>query len=205
MSLSVNPATAQTYLSADGGATGTSSTSETSGTAATSGSTAASTPVDAPASSTVVTLSPDAQALSAFAAAGITFAVVSFASMGISASDFANASTPAQQLALMQRISQALPHPGAAVSKSNFEQFAAQFGGTKTQADQLFKDLDTNGDGAISNAEFLSALGNLSKDGSSPVAQLLLGMMNTNGSGSVSFSQFSSFETAFVQAEDGQV
>jgi Ca2+-binding EF-hand superfamily protein len=201
---SVNPATTQTYQPAGGGSSSTASTSETSGAAETSGSTAASTSADAPASSTTVTLSPGAQVLASLAVAGITFSEASLSSLGISPDDVAKATTPALQFALLQRAAHAMaPKPGGAVSQSDFEKLAAQFGGTKAQADQLFRDLDTNGDGAISNEAFLNGLAKTSKDGSSPLAQLLLGLMNTDDSGSVSFSEFSKFETAFVQVENG--
>jgi Ca2+-binding EF-hand superfamily protein len=152
--------------------------------------------------STKVTLSPDAQVLASFAAGGVTFEQASLSSLGITPSDLANATTPAQQFALMQQAAHAMtPHPGGSVSQSDFEKLVAQFGGTKAQADQIFQGLDINGDGSISNAEFLSGLAQTSKDESSPLAQLLLGLMNTSGSGSVSFAEFSGFETAFVEAE----
>ena len=200
---SVNPATAQTYQPTGGSSSSTSSTSETRVAVDTSGSTAASASQDAPASSSTVTLSPDAQALATFASAGITFSEVSLSSLGISPNDIANATTPALQFALMQRVAHGMPHADGAVSQSDFEKLAAQFGGTKAQADQLFQDLDTNGNGAISNEEFLNGLAKTSNGGSSPVAQSLLELMNTDGSGSVSFSEFSKFETAFVEAEKG--
>jgi hypothetical protein len=209
---SINPATAQTHQHARGGSSGTSSASGTSGAAATSGNTAASTSTstsaDAPASSTIVTLSPDAQTLASLAAEGVSFSLTSMASLGISASDIANATTPAQQYALAQRVHQGLiSHgdlmtPGGSVSQSGFENLVTQFGGTKTQADQLFQSLDTNGDGSVSTDEFLDGMGSTSGD--SPVAQSLLELMDTDGSGSVNSSEFINFEMAFAQTENGK-
>ena len=60
---------------------------------------------------------------------------------------------------------------------------------------------DTDGDGSVSNAEFLDGLSNASKDQSSGSAQSLLGLMDTDGSGSVSSSEFSAFEGTFVKPE----
>src|ERR1700748_3220774 len=126
---SINPSAAQTHNHARGGSSGTSSASGTSGAAATSGSTAASTSTsaDAPASSTVVTLSPDAQMLASLAAGGVSVSLTSMASLGISSSDIANATTLAQQFALAQQVQQSLiSHgnlmtPDGSVSQSGFE------------------------------------------------------------------------------------
>jgi EF-hand domain pair len=206
---SINPATAQTYQHAPGGSSGTSSASGTSDAPATSGSTSASTSADAPPSSTTVTLSPGAQAFASLAAAGVSVTETSLSSLGIFPTDIANATTPALKFALMQRTAQAInaggdvPKPGGAVLQSTFENLVDQLGGTKVQADQLFQSLDTNGDGSISNEEFLTGVANTAKDGGSPISQSLLTLMDTDGNGSVSSSEFSNFETAFAQAENG--
>jgi hypothetical protein len=205
---SINPATTQTHKDARGGSSGTSSVSGTSGVAAPSGSKAASTSADAPPSSSIVTLSAGAQTLASLAAQGISFTLTSVASLGISSSDIANATTPAQQYALAQQIQQGLiSHgdlitPGGSVSQSDFENLVTQFGGTKAQADQLFQSLDTNADGSVSSEEFLDGMGSTSGD--SPVAQSLLKLMDTNGDGSVSSSEFINFEMAFAQEENGK-
>jgi hypothetical protein len=194
----INSAIAQTYPSAGRG------TSGTSGAAATSGSAAAAPSADAPTSSTIVTLSPGAQALAALptptvSSSGVISEQISLASLGISPSDVAN-STPKQLFELFRQQTQAI-NSGAALSQTDFEKLVTQFGGTKAQADQLFQAFDTNSNGSVSNEEFLTGLANASKDGGSAVAQSLFGLMDTNGSRSVSASEFSTFETTFIKAE----
>jgi Ca2+-binding EF-hand superfamily protein len=95
--------------------------------------------------------------------------------------------------------------PGAGgdgiLSEASFEAIAENFGATKTQADQDFDHIDANGNGAVSNAELLSALSS-TRDTSSPSAQALLSLMDVNGDRGVSGTEFLNFETAAVSAEE---
>jgi hypothetical protein len=172
-----------------------------SGTSASSGAAATSTSSNTPESSSVVTLSPDARALAAAAAAGISVGQVSLAGLGFSTSE-----PMAEQIAQLQQAAKTLPtealqNPDTGVSQAAFDKLVAQFGGTTQQAAELFQGFDTNGDGSISNAEFEAGLANALKSPSSPFAQALFGLMNTDGTGSISASEFNSFETAFLQGE----
>ena len=151
-----------------------------------------------------MTLSPGAQALAALptvtvSASGVASEQISLASQGISPSELAS-STPVELMGALQQHAQAV-NAGASLSHSDFEKLVAEFGGTKTQADQLFQDFDTNGDGSVSNQEFLDGLVNASKDGSSAFAQSLFKLMDADGNGSVSASEFSTFEATFIDAE----
>ncbi|MBC8740348.1 EF-hand domain-containing protein [Paraburkholderia sp. UCT31] len=149
----------------------------------------------------MVTLTPGAQGLASLAAAAITVETESFASMGLKATDFRNANTPAQISELWQKVAKATSAPHGPVSQSDFENFASKLGATKDEADQMFKGFDTNQDGLISNDEFLVGLASTLKDGSSSFAQSILRLMDTNQNGSVDASEFGTLESSFVHAE----
>jgi Ca2+-binding EF-hand superfamily protein len=90
------------------------------------------------------------------------------------------------------------------VSKSAFENLVAQYGGSAVQADQLFSSFDANGDGSISQSEFLSGIGKLTgANSNTPFAQSVGSLMDDHGNrdGVVSESEFVGFETAFLNTE----
>ncbi|GAB7526834.1 EF-hand domain-containing protein [Paraburkholderia sp. 2C] len=158
--------------------------------------------------SSVVTLSPQAQAFSELASKGVTVTEVSLSSLGITPDQIAQAKTPDQVAALMADVAKKMqnagdtPKQGGAVSQGDFDNLVEQqFGGTKAQADQLFAAFDGDQSGSITNSELLNALGGLSSDSASPAAQTLLGLMDSNHDGSVDQSEFLKFETSFVQSE----
>jgi len=87
------------------------------------------------------------------------------------------------------------------ISKSAFDAVITQFGGTQTQANQLFASFDTDGNGSISTSELMSAM---SKTGSNPgdsATQALLKLLVPFGDTSVSSSAFLSLETSLLVAE----
>ncbi len=116
-------------------------------------------------------------------------------------------SSPGFAQALAQAVDASRPpthSPGkndGLISQSAFEAAAAQFGATKTQADQLFASLDTDDRGSVSNAQLLKALANTGSDPHSATSQALLKLMNTNGDNTVSSSEFLKFESAMITAE----
>jgi hypothetical protein len=176
--------------------------SQDAGNTASASSAASSSP------SSIVTLSPQAQAFSELASKGVTVTEVSLSSLGITPDQIAQARTPDQVVALMAGVAKKLqsagdtPKQGGAVSQKDFDNVVEQqFGGTKAQADQLFAAFDGNQDGSISNSELLNELGSLSSDSTNPAAQTLLGLMDSNHDGSVDQSEFLKFETSFVQNE----
>jgi hypothetical protein len=75
----------------------------------------------------------------------------------------------------------------------------AQFGGSKTQADQLYTVL--GGGNSVSNGELLGALAGTTSTPNSSTEQALLKLMDSNGDGTVGSSEFLNFETAMVAAE----
>ena len=199
----INSATAQTYPSTGGAASSTAGTSGTPSPTATPGTTAASTSTDAPSSSTIVTISPAAQVLAGAAAAGISISQASIAGLGISAAmPLSEQFSLFRQAMLASKGTENLQNPNATVSQLSFDNLVSQFGGTQAQASELFQGFDTNGDGSISNEEFETGLANASQKQSSAFAQTLFELMDTDGSGSVSASEFTSFERAFLQAEN---
>jgi len=182
----------------------TSPTASTTDSAANTASTASktSTETSAPESSTQVTLSPDAQAIANLNRAGITMFQFSLAGL-----DLPPQSSPGFAQALAQAANANRPQTGnvgqndGLISQSDFEAVAAKFGATKTQADQLFASLDTDGSGSVSNAELLNAMASTGTDPNSATSQALLKLMDTNGDSTVSGSEFLKFESAMISAE----
>ncbi|WP_213769102.1 hypothetical protein [Caballeronia sp. dw_19] len=86
------------------------------------------------------------------------------------------------------------------ISEAAFEQVVEQFGGSKTQADQLFGALGAGDSNPLTNAELLQGLAATS-DSSSTSSQSLLTLMDQNGDGSASQTEFLALETALVAAE----
>ena len=116
-------------------------------------------------------------------------------------------SSPGFAQALIQAVGANHPQTHSAgtndglISQSAFEAAAAQFGATKTQADQLFASLDTDGSGSVSNAELLKAMANTDSDPQSATSQALLKLIDTNDDKTVSSGEFLKFESAMVTAE----
>lgn len=170
---------------ASAGASGTTTTTSTTASSSTSQTSTSS----APASSSVVTLSPEAQTYAKLNAEGVTITQVGLA-----------AGNPVQNLE--KAASNAVGLQNGAVSQTDFETLAAQFGASKAQADQVFQQLDSNNNGSVSNSELLKALGNTDgSGGTSASSQALLKLIDANGDGTVSGSEYLKFETAFVAAE----
>jgi hypothetical protein len=143
-----------------------------------------------------LTLSPDAQAVAGLNSAGITVECVSLADDPslMNLADLAKGAAPAQ--------TSTTPSSGNGdLSKTAFENALAKYGATSGQADQLFADIDTNGDGAVSNSELLTALGDTGSDTDSSLSQGLLSLMDTSHSGAVSGTEFTNFETSLVTSE----
>ena len=155
-----------------------------------------------PESSTRVTLSPDAQVIANLNRGGVTMFEGSLAGL-----DLPPQSSPGFAQALIQAVGANHPQTHSAgtndglISQSAFEAAAAQFGATKTQADQLFASLDTDGSGSVSNAELLKAMANTGSDPQSATSQALLKLIDTNDDKTVSSGEFLKFESAMVTAE----
>jgi hypothetical protein len=147
-------------------------------------------------SSDWLTLSPDAQAVAGLNAAGVTVESVSLAD-DPNLMNFAN-------LAKGSATTQTPTTPSSGIgdlSKTEFESALAKYGATSGQADQLFADIDTNGDGTVSNSELLTALGDTGSDTDSSLSQGLLSLMDTSHSGAVTGTEFTNFETTLVSSE----
>jgi Ca2+-binding EF-hand superfamily protein len=157
----------------------------------------------APIPSTTVTLSAQAQALSAAAADGLTMTVSSL--KGLDKLPANPTAADLEQLFSDNRSAIVTPPTDGkkaigVVSKDDFSALMNQFNASNAQAAQLFQALDTDGNQSISNSELLAGLAKTA-DASDPTAQLLLATMNTNGDGSVDSAEFEEFETGFVAAE----
>jgi hypothetical protein len=160
-------------------------------------------------SSTQVTLSPEAQQFAQLNAEGVTVTVTSLSglnlpsrSSGESFADYAQQLT--QALKGFTPIAPPTNEKGqydGYISQSAFEAVVAQFGGSKTQADQLFTAFDTNGGSSVSNIELLNAMAGTATSPNSSSAQALLKLMDSNGDGTVSSGEFLNFETGMVAAE----
>jgi len=169
----------------------------------------ASSQASADSSSAQVTLSPEAQQLAKLNAEGVTVTVTSLSGLNLPSRSANESFTDyAQQLtqALKGFTPIAPPTNGKGqddgyISQSAFEAVVAQFGGSKTEADQLFTAIDTSDSNSLSNSEMLNALAGTATSPNSSSAQALLQLMDSNGDGSVSSGEFLNFETAMVAAE----
>ncbi|SDE44360.1 EF-hand domain-containing protein [Paraburkholderia lycopersici] len=88
-----------------------------------------------------------------------------------------------------------------AISESDFENEIGNLGGSQSSAATLFGDLDSNGDGSVSDSELYTALGNTKSDTDSATSQALMQLMDTNNDGSVSMTEFSNVEMGLTNAE----
>jgi Ca2+-binding EF-hand superfamily protein len=184
---SINPSATFLQANAMQGESNSSSTRGTTGTNT----------AGASASSTQVTLSPQAQAVAKLASAGITMTQTKLSAQDLADVQSGNFSQLASDLA----ASGTAPSQNGEISEQAFDQFALQLGATQTQANQLFKDFDTNGDGSISNAEMLQGVAGTSSDTSSSFSQTLLGLMDGHTGNPVSQQEFVQFETGMVGIE----
>ncbi|WP_250475350.1 EF-hand domain-containing protein [Caballeronia sp. GAFFF1] len=151
--------------------------------------------------SSVVTLSPDAQALMAAAAAGISIGQTNLSDLALSDSE-----PMAQQIPELQRATKTLPtealqNSDAGLSQSAFNKLVARLAGAAVDVAKVFQAFDTDRDGAISNDEFEKGLANALDDPTSPFAQQLFRLINSDGNSSISSTEFTSIEAAFLQGE----
>jgi len=196
-----NPQSTSPDASASTGATSTANSTSSAASTASTSSTSSATE-----SSTQVTLSPEAQVLAGLNAKGVTETVTSLAGLNLPSLASGESSTDyAQQLAqALNGITPIAPptKDGKAdgyISQSAFETVVAQFGGSKTQADQLYTAL--GGGNSVSNGELLGALAGTTGAPNTSTEQDLLKLMDSSGDGTVSSSEFLNFETAMVAAE----
>ena len=181
MSISFNTFSALQRVLAPNAATGSKRTN-----AATDGSSAPSSS-SAPEPSTTVTLSKNGMGYANLASEGVSVALISGPSLSqlVRSGQTPLIKSPGAQ--------------GGSISEQDFEQLVLQAGGTKQQADQLFKTFDSDGNGSVSSSEVLSGL---SKAGNaSSFAQTLLSVMDRNHDGTVSGTEFVTFETSLLSAE----
>jgi hypothetical protein len=201
-----NGAAGQPQAIAQSASSNGTATNGTINTAASASSTTPQTPAagsDAQ-SSTVVTLSSQAQDLAKLNADGITVMetslVVPSSPSGASNIDYAEQVLNATKATVINPPMKDGQYDGV-ISQSAFETAAEQFGATKAQADQLFASLKTNGSGTISHNDMLSVMGATNSNPSDQTEQALLKLMDTNGDGAVSSNEFLAFEKAMVAAE----
>jgi hypothetical protein len=176
-------------------------------------STAPSTPstaaqTSAAGSSTQVTLSLEAQQFAKLNAEGMTVTNTSLSGLNLpsrssdeSFTDYARHLTQA----LRGFVPVSAPTNGEQydgyLSHSAFEAVVAQFGGSKSEADQFFTALDGDGSSSVSNGELLGALAATGSAPGSSTAQALLNLMDRNGDGTVSGGEYLNLETAMVAVE----
>ena len=138
-----------------------------------------------PQPSTVVTLSPQAEALAGFAGKGVLVAQ-------------ARATGP-----LTAAAGGVGPGGGASVSAPQFEDILARMGADDAQKKQITSGFDVNQDGSISRDEFLHGLASTSiqKPGSD-FSQAVLQLMDRGGDGNgvVQQGEFAALTTAFANA-----
>lgn len=87
------------------------------------------------------------------------------------------------------------------ISQSSFAKVIEQFGGTKTQADQIFASLDTDHNGSLSNSELLNAMSQFGSSTAGSGVQALQQLLVPFGDSTLSGGEFLSFESAMVAAE----
>ncbi|WP_213769066.1 EF-hand domain-containing protein [Caballeronia sp. dw_19] len=168
-----------------------------------SGDSATTTNGDVTEASSTVTLSAGAQVIAGLNAQGISFAVSSL-SIPVGMTDSAEiAKTVAEQA--RQNSTRPFDETShkyvGAISQSGLETAVENFGGSHSSANILFTDLDTNGDGSVSDSELYTALGNTKSDPSSATSQALMHLMDTNDDGSVNMTEFANVEVALTNAE----
>lgn len=142
-----------------------------------------------PQSSTVLSLSPQAEALAGFAGKGI---LVSQGRQGNAVSAAAGGAG----------ISAAQPMPRA-VSVEDFHEMLTRFGADDAQKVQLTAGFDANKDGAITRAEFLDGLAKTKgEQAATGFSQAVMDLMDRSGvaDGKVADKEFAAFSTAFAVA-----
>jgi Ca2+-binding EF-hand superfamily protein len=75
-------------------------------------------------------------------------------------------------------------------------------GGTKSEADQMFSSLDTDGNGSISNSELLNAVSLLGSSKANSGVQELEKLLVPYGDSTVTDGELLNFESAMVAAEN---
>lgn len=159
-------------------------------------------------SSTQVTLSPEAKQFAQLNAEGMTVTVTSLSGLnlpsrasGESFDDYAQQLTQALKgFTPIAPPTNGLQYDGY-ISQPSFEAVVAQFGGSKTEADQLFTAFDTSDSSSVSNDQLLNAMASTASSPDSSSAQALLTLIDSNSDGTVSSGEFLNFETAMVAAE----
>lgn len=141
-----------------------------------------------PEPSTVISLSPEAQALAGFAGKGI---LATHEKLGGDAAGALGRSTGAG--------------PGGrasgSVSKEDFQQLLTHFGASEAQKEQLTAGFDANQDGVISQDEFLKGLASTrGPEATSGFSQAVMQLMDANADGTVARKEFAAFATAFASA-----
>jgi len=166
---------------------------------AAAGATASGSTAPVATASSIVTLSPQAGTYAQLAADGITSALVPLDGALAPPTDRSSAN----MLTYMNELNAELPKPpvNGTLSEQSFDAVAEKFGAAAKAADQLFQALDTSGDGTVTNAQVLKALGDTASDTDSSTSQSLLKLMGSTDGGVVSGAEFIKFETALVFAE----
>lgn len=87
------------------------------------------------------------------------------------------------------------------ISQSDAESVIEHFGGTATQAGQIFSALDTDQNGSLSNEELLSAISQLGSSTASNGVQALAQLLAPDAGNTITEGTLLSFESAMVAAE----
>ncbi|MBV7426590.1 MULTISPECIES: EF-hand domain-containing protein [unclassified Acidovorax] len=147
-----------------------------------------------PEPSTVLTLSPQAEALAGFAGKGILVSQGKLDGPAVGAVGRGGGSVPAGASGASG---------GRSVSREDFRDLLARFGATEAQTEQLTAGFDTNKDGSISQDEFLKGLASTKgAQAGSGFSQAVMQLMDQGGNadGTVAQKEFAAFSTAFVAA-----
>lgn len=144
--------------------------------------------------SSVVMLSPQAEALAGFAGKGVL----------VSQDAASGALSATQRVAGGGGAGAGRMAAGGSVSTQDFKELLTRFGADDVQKEQITAGFDANQDGRISHAEFLKGLSDTSihKPGSA-LSQAVLQVMDQGGNadGVVSQAEFAALTTAFAKAE----
>jgi Ca2+-binding EF-hand superfamily protein len=110
---------------------------------------------------------------------------------------------------LAQQIDQELNAPPTSngaydgnISQPAFDTVIEHMGGTKSEADQIFSSLDTDGNGSISNSELLNAVSLLGSNKANSGVQELEKLLVPYGDSTVTDGELLNFESAMVAAEN---
>ena len=161
-------------------------------------------------SSSQVSFSPGAQALAGLHANGVAVAMVNMAGTRLTRLPGESDVEYFKQLeaAMKSRMPFAQVtiegrdgNPSGYISQSDFETVLAEFGESKTDADQFFSTLDNDHDGKVSNAEWLHAVSEAVSTPGDSTSQSLLKLMDGDGDGTVSSVEFTRLESSMIAAE----